>query len=252
MQYRSTDWRVARRVRYNFVSMIASQKKCNLCGKTGFRIVCHHPQGSLGQCVNCGLIFSPQQLPDKEHLKQYGASYYQQKDEDSPGLDYFAYEQCWLEGSRKKLAAIGEAIGGGRLLDVGCGVGFFLKVAREEGWDVMGVEVSKWAAEKAREMYDLDVINSTFEAAHFEDGSFDVVTLWHVLEHCPSPTKTLEHCHEILRPGGLIALEVPNVESRAARRSLLRWEHTAPQEHLFYFGPRTLQKILVKTGFMNV
>jgi 2-polyprenyl-3-methyl-5-hydroxy-6-metoxy-1,4-benzoquinol methylase len=137
----------------------------------------------------------------------------------------------------------------GRLLDVGCSTGIFLAAARDRGWIVDGIEASDWAVSLARERFGLEQIRQGFvEDIEFEPASFDVITLWDVLEHVHSPTGVLDRLNGWLKPGGLLFVNVPNVESTAAA-VLRRWWPLLLREHLWYFSPRTLDMALSKTGF---
>jgi len=225
---------------------------CDLCGGKGFRSLCSSKQGELLQCETCGLVIAWPQPTAAERTALYGPQYFQQTDASGVGLDYFAFEQCWLDGSREKLRIMARYAQPGRLLDVGCAVGFFMRAAREMGWQVKGVELSPWAAGVAREKYGLDVVNSSFEEADLPAESFDAVTLWQVLEHCASPAAVMRKSLALLRSGGIVALEVPDVSCGAARRNLLTWEYVEPGEHLFHFSPDTLTQLLTSVGFRDV
>ena len=133
------------------------------------------------------------------------------------------------------------------MLDVGCHLGMFLEVARERGWDVTGVEPSRWSVEQARDA-GLDVRHGTLETVHFPDESFDVVTMWDVVEHLPDPLAELKRMHRILRPDGLLALSTMNVDALFPRLAGRRWPWYM-QMHLVYFSRRTLHNMLTKAGY---
>ncbi len=134
----------------------------------------------------------------------------------------------------------------GRLLDVGCGAGYFLDAAREAGWQVQGVELSSAAASVGREQLGLDIFQGTLADAAFPDASFDVLTMFEVLEHLRDPGAVLAEARRILKPGGLLAVQVPNdLEAYRAwlSRSDNRW-WVIPPLHLFYFTEPTLRRWL--------
>ena len=138
----------------------------------------------------------------------------------------------------------------GRLLDVGCGAGYFLDAAREAGWQVQGVELSSAAASVGREQLGLDIFQGTLADAAFPDASFDVLTLFEVLEHLRDPGAVLAEARRILKPGGLLVVQVPNdVEAYRAwlSRSDNRW-WVIPPLHLFYFTEPTLRRWLESFG----
>ncbi len=137
---------------------------------------------------------------------------------------------------------------GGRLLDVGCGSGLYLRAMRRLGWQVSGVELSAKAAAYAREALGLDVREGSLEEAGFPDEHFDVVTLWHVLEHLPSPRRTLQEVVRVLKPDGILICEVPNIDSLQSRVMGHRWFHLDPPRHLYAFSPATLRAMLQAAG----
>lgn len=137
---------------------------------------------------------------------------------------------------------------GNRLLDIGCYTGFFLKAAQEDGWDIQGLEPSEWAARYAREKLHLSVKTGTLEETDFRGAAFDVITMFHVLEHAIDPKSILKRVHSLLAPNGLVVIEVPDIESLAARLLRERWWSLRPV-HLYYFSPKTLSAYLEQSGF---
>jgi 2-polyprenyl-3-methyl-5-hydroxy-6-metoxy-1,4-benzoquinol methylase len=134
-----------------------------------------------------------------------------------------------------------------RLLDVGCHIGVMVELAQERGWDAWGVEPSKWAAEQARAR-GLNVVNSILSEADFAENSFDVVTMWDVVEHLPDPAEEIRQVHRVLKPGGIFAIHTIDIESVFARVMGKRWPWLM-EMHLYYFSPRTLGKMLKQNGF---
>lgn len=141
---------------------------------------------------------------------------------------------------------------GGRALDVGCGTGAALSDARRLGWEVHGVEPSAAAAEIARATLGPVVVTGTLEEAGYPDAHFDVVALFHVLEHLPDPVGTLREVARVLRPGGLALLAVPNHRSLAAFAFRSRWFPWEVPRHLYHFSPRTLAALLARAGALRL
>jgi SAM-dependent methyltransferase len=137
----------------------------------------------------------------------------------------------------------------GKLLDVGCGSGLFLKHMQALGWEVSGVEPDRNAAQIAREaLVHGDVVAGELHQAEFAPESFDAVTLSHVIEHVPDPDDALAICHRLLRPGGRLVLSTPNSESLGVRRFGRSWLHWDPPRHLQLFNPRTLPQLVSSAG----
>jgi len=131
-----------------------------------------------------------------------------------------------------------------RILDVGCGTGHFLKVAQDRGWEVAGIEISSFSADQARSRHGLNVETGTLESVHPQDNFFDIVTMWDVLEHLPEPLKTLNEISRILKEGGIFSFSTINIASLNAWLQKEKWRYLIPPEHLFYFTPGSLKKIL--------
>ena len=139
---------------------------------------------------------------------------------------------------------------GQRLLDVGCHIGVFVEIAARHGWDAWGVEPSHWAATRARAS-GLQVREGTMASAGFEDGSFDVVTMWDVIEHLEQPTDEVHQAYRLLKPGGLLVIHTMDLGSPFARLMGNRWPWLM-EMHLYYFTRQTLTLLMEKAGLQIV
>ncbi len=139
--------------------------------------------------------------------------------------------------------------GRGRLLDVGCGRGLFLRRMRRAGWDVAGVEADADVARAISETHGLDVRAGDPDGWDFPDGSFDAVTFHHVLEHVPRPMDMIGRCRRLLRDGGLLVAAVPNRDSLQAAFGRDAWFHLDVPFHLHHFTASGLAGLLEKSGF---
>ena len=130
----------------------------------------------------------------------------------------------------------------GRVLDIGCASGHFLEAARQAGWSITGVEPSEVLFARARETLgdDAELACSTLEHSSLEAESFDAVTLWDVLEHVPDPLGFMRHCRNLLKPGGKLFVNVPDLDSAEARLLGRRWPLLLA-EHLNYFNRPSLR-----------
>jgi len=203
---------------------------------------------ALVRCKVCGLIYQNPQLTSQEVDAYYPS-------------DYEAYvgtrkeQLSWLRridyryGVEKRLRAILRYASVGRMLDVGCATGAFLDGARERGWSVQGIEPNVNAANYARNQLALPVQTATLETAEFMPSSFDVVTMWNVLEHVPSPSRALARVGEALRPGGLLVFAIPNTGSADLRMFKKYWAGYDVPRHLFVFPPAPLETMLRYSGF---
>lgn len=136
----------------------------------------------------------------------------------------------------------------GRLLDVGCAAGIFLEEAAKDGWDVAGVEPSAFLRGQAS-----PAVRDRIQAGVFRDVGgaeiYDVVTFWDVLEHVRDVPDTLAHAAKLLRPGGLLMVNVPDRSSVIARAFGRRWPLLLP-EHLHYFTPGSLTSLYERAGII--
>lgn len=135
-----------------------------------------------------------------------------------------------------------------RILDVGCGSGFFLDIAREWGWSSYGTEYGDEAVAFCRSK-GLEAREGSLESVHFPAGHFDVVTSFEVIEHLSFTRSHLEEIHRVLRPGGLLYLTTPNFNAISRRWMKEKWSVVAYPEHLTYFTPRTLRLAGRRAGF---
>lgn len=136
----------------------------------------------------------------------------------------------------------------GRILDVGTAGGSFLSVAKKRGWEVEGCEPNRWLAQWGKDNYGINIHASTIFDMNLADRSFDVVTLWDVLEHTPDPAKVLREGSRILKPGGLLVVNYPDIGSFVSKLMGRKWVFLL-SVHLYYFTPPTIKKMLEQTGF---
>jgi len=139
----------------------------------------------------------------------------------------------------------------GKLLDVGAGSGEFLKNMQELGWDVSGIDPDPYAAAVAQNAYGISILPQTLDNTSLPDESFDVITLDHVIEHLPDPHESLLKINRLLKPGGLIVVMTPNLDSLGHRRYKKSWLHLDPPRHLYLFQRDSLQK-LIKSAEFNI
>ncbi len=149
--------------------------------------------------------------------------------------------------SRKVRRAFPPWTGAGRLLDVGCASGGFLQQMATVGWEVAGVEFDPEAAAKALKVTPRVFVGDPVDAP-FAPRSFDVITAFHVLEHLPEPRRALERMLGWLAPGGLLIVEVPNVNAFGPRIFGRYWSGFDYPRHLVHFSPRTLRAMVERAG----
>lgn len=156
-------------------------------------------------------------------------------------------EQPWRElMAAERLADLRRFIGHGRLLEVGCATGEMLLAARAT-FDVTGVEADA-GNHRTASARGLKCFNGTLHAAQFSEASFDVAALYHVIEHVPSPRHELQELRRVVKPGGWLVLETPNIATPWFRLLGARWRQFIP-DHIFFFTPPTLTRLCEDNGF---
>lgn len=140
---------------------------------------------------------------------------------------------------------------GGRVLDIGCGSGGYLAFLASLGWTCHGVEPGPNSRRYAREILGLTIDQGPLSDCKFPDSYFDVVTMWHVIEHFPDPLDTLREVRRILKPDGVIMLSTPNIESLETRLFAGSWYGLDPPRHFYLLSPSTLRAMLDRTGFVT-
>jgi len=155
-------------------------------------------------------------------------------------------------GMRKRVRLFTSRMKPGRFLDVGCGSGALMAAMRDQGWEVHGEDTTPAAVRLAREHFGLDVFQGTLEEANYPDAHFDAVVLWNVIEHVPDPPATLREVARVTRPGGIVVMATPNVDSFEAHIFGSRWALWEAPRHFNVFSPRTMDRVLEQTGWRSL
>jgi SAM-dependent methyltransferase len=199
------------------------------------------------RCDACGLVrTSPP--PDAGRISDYYPAGYYGAASDRRFPAPVELLQRALCGYRAR--SVERLAGGpGRVLDVGCGRGFLLDAFRRRGWEPHGSELDERSAAFAREVLGLDVATGDLDRWPWPDGTFDAVSLWHVLEHLAEPERALDEARRGLRPGGVLLVGVPNFASPEARLTGAGWFHLDVPRHVVHLTPEWLDRALHRAGF---
>jgi len=234
-----------------------SNLQCVACDSERFESYIHcediNTQQNILKCQSCGLVFFENgngKLDNSYWDSQKHLNLYEEEQIEKGFRSEFMRRISMINAQKNK----------GRLLDIGCGLGYFLNLAQNDGWQVNGVEIAPSAAAYAREKFSLDVYEGTVEGYQARDDSFDVVTMWDVIEHIQNPEESLSAIKRKIKSGGLLVIKTPDERSlfktmaRAAyflsRRKIslfLKYVYYLP--HYFYYNKKTIKKILEKFGF---
>jgi SAM-dependent methyltransferase len=271
-------WPMAYAPALNLKSQISNQKypPCDLCGSTESVLVLTTPRldGPLVRCRECGLfyvvlpenddvgrtLFCPQPgqnkvcptFSDRRGGSRQVSSEMVRLAERARELalidpEVEAGERPWRElTARERLDDLKRFITKGRFLEIGCSTGEMLAAAGSS-FIAMGVEADEKTSRLARAQ-GLDVFSGTLSAARFPDRHFDAAAMYHVIEHVPSPREELRELRRIIKPGGWLVLETPNIATAWYRLLGARWRQIIP-DHIFFFTPRTITRLCESSGF---
>jgi SAM-dependent methyltransferase len=222
---------------------------CNLCGSHEKTVICTKdrrwkPLRTVA-CSDCGLMRTDP-MPTDEELEQYYRNEYRLDYQLAGTRPPKVHLVRSLRGAHNRAAALGDALKpGARVLDVGCGTGEFLKLAKDRGCEVVGIEPGKTYADFARSEYGLDVINGFWQEADLPEGGFDVVTCNQVVEHLRDPMAALAAMAQWLKPDGVAFISVPDM--RPNQKPSFERFHFA---HIYGFTPETLEAAMKCNGLV--
>jgi SAM-dependent methyltransferase len=203
----------------------------------------------LWGCAVCGTAVTAgpalAELPDLRDQGDYGGGAPRLSSLAQPLLRRFdAQRLSFVAGALQQVGHRGPV----RLLDVGAGRGRFVDSARRAGLRAEGIEPSRRGISAAAERYGIALTPGTIEEANLSDASFDAITLWHVLEHLEDPAASVSTLARALRPGGVLLVGVPNLDSWQSRLGGERWFHLDVPRHRTHFTPRGLESLVVGAG----
>jgi SAM-dependent methyltransferase len=223
-----------------------------MCGGLRHRAIFNEFGVDILRCRQCGHIFSS--FAADPHYDGYWG-----KEVTEDDHFYWSKARARMHQDFFRKFAAGRS---GRLLDMGCGLGFFLKaMAPYTNWETFGCEISPAAARYAREKLGLrNVLNVRLEDADFPLGSFDIITMWDVLDHIPNPDPLLRHCHALLRKGGLCFIRTPNVLNQLLRARLKKLtrgmkpgvSYLMPRDHPHHYSEASIRGLLERNGFASI
>lgn len=227
---------------------------CPICECDASKLLYIKDSLSVVKCRQCKFRYVNPRIDRQTLEENYVETYYPQEKVDRIHTDSME----WLQMTERLNELELQQGSKGRLLDVGCGIGTFLHLAREQGWETQGIDPSKSGCAFAQNMHNLDVYCGDIFDAEYPSAHFDVITLFHVLEHISELNPFLSELRRILRPkiggqnAGTLVLEVPNGEGLQSRLKKADWHYVHPKDHLYYFSVHSLVKLLHKHGFEDI
>ena len=237
--------------------MLETLTQCPVCGENKFEdfLTCQdytvtQEQFTIVKCTNCGFKFTNPR-PDEAHIGRY----YQSEDYIShsntkKGVINRTYHVVRNRALKSKLKLVDELVAKQpkKLLDVGCGTGFFLNTCKTAGWEVMATEPDPKTREFAAQQVGIDIQQDIF-TENFQPKQFNIITMWHVLEHVHQLDKTIQRLHELLSDEGTLVVAVPNANAQEAQQFQEAWAAYDVPRHLYHFTPETIKPLFQKNNF---
>ena len=234
---------------------------CNLCGSSRYCLVYRRPKiekklkplpssytiseselekpDKIVRCMTCGLVFAIPEDPIKELTQDYV---------NMADPEYLKEERGRRAQADIVLRKIAKFKRSGKLLDIGCGPGFFLDQAKRQGWAVHGVDLSQWSKDHAKAHFNIDITQGLLTDARFPDRAFDVIVMNDVIEHLEDPKCVLKEIRRILKNDGIIYISTPDIQSFLSRLLSAKW-WGINKYHLYYFSKKTIEKLFDEVGF---
>ena len=220
---------------------MSQHANCIICNSSKLKDLQGFEKAYLCQCQSCGFIFS-KKIPSTEELEEHYNKGYERNDYLSP-VTIKRYHELLdqFELFRKT----------NKLIDVGCGIGYFLEEAKKRGWEVYGTEFTDEAVQICAGK-GIQIKKGILHPGNYEPGMFDVITSFEVIEHINNPQAELINFQTILREGGLVYVTTPNFNSLLRYRLKAAYNVICYPEHLSYYTPQTLKKVFKRSGFSKM
>lgn len=231
--------------------MERTEKRCILCDSSDRSLLFQQGEWSVYRCDGCGLgVLDPR--PDQEELKElYRRSYFDSHYDEGLGIDSPEMDRR-LSQEKHRIRFFNGIKKKGSILDIGCGMGYFLYAGRRAGYEVEGMDISADSAAYVRDKLAIPVKVGIVDEVDYPLESFDIITMWHFLEHAREPGKYLQKAYGWLKPDGILVVDVPNYEGMDARKMWNNWANWSLPYHFYHFTPGTLRRLLAKHGFDTV
>lgn len=221
---------------------------CNLCNSNEYKLFKEIDGYRLVKCSNCGLVYLNPRPSQQEINEEYSAEYHIERLLGQEPKTEKEIEQEINKNIGRAEEIVKRFANKGKLLDIGCGAAFFIACLKRYGWDVTGIDISEWASKCAREKLGLNVFTGSVGEIQLKER-FDVITMYHNLEHLPDPVRTLKRVSEMLNKDGVLIIKGPNLASFDRVWHGENWRGYDLPFHLYHFTPQTYQMILEKAGF---
>jgi len=223
-----------------FIEKHTVHSNCLICKSTNLKLLNNYNKSFLIKCEECRFIFSHKKPSQSELITHYDN--YTREDYLSP---------ITIKRYNELLDLMDDYRETNNILDMGCGVGYFLEEAKKRGWNVYGTEFTDDAIEICKNKK-IKVYKGTLQEVEFDPSYFDIITSFEVIEHINNPREELNIISKILREGGLFYCTTPNFNSISRRYLKQKWNNILYPEHLSYYTVNTLKKVLLTSGLKPI
>lgn len=228
---------------------------CYLCKTPSPKLAFKKLGHEIYQCVNshCRLYFLKFEDSYNTFIKEYYSKGFFKGDKRLRAYaDYEGDKLVEQKNMTRYLRRIIQFKKHGKILDVGCAMGFLLELASQKGFDTYGIDVSDYAVKIAQKKFGNKIQLSPLSHATLKEKFFDVITMFDLIEHLKTPREDLQKLRNSLKDDGILIIQTGDVESLWAKRMKKNWHFFAPPQHLFFFSQNTLTKLLGEAGFKVV
>lgn len=231
--------------------MERAPEKCILCGTREKELLIENDSRKVYRCINCGLGFLDPRPSEEEISQLYQKNYFEERYDEGLEIGSKGLKQR-LNGEKHRIKFVSSEKKSGRLLDIGCGYGYFLYASKMHGYEVTGLEVSEWASAHAAQRLKLPVKTGRILDTDLPGDHFDIITMWHFLEHTQDPSLVLSRTKKWLKKDGILVIDVPNYEGTDARYLKGDWDGWSLPYHFWHFNYHSMKMLLDKHHFKVV
>ncbi len=228
---------------------------CPICNSTQFKSFLEvedyflsHEIFTIQKCKSCEFVFTNPRPSEINLGKYYQSEKYISHSSSSKSITDKIYYAIRNYTIKKKFKLIHKYYKAGKILDIGCGTGEFLNFFKAHGWETMGIEPNKTARNSAIEKYGLTV-QPEKEIDELVKSEFEIITMWHVLEHVPDLNLRIQQLKHLIKEKGILIIAVPNIESKDANIYGKYWAALDVPRHLYHFNKSAVQNLFNKEGF---
>jgi len=224
----------------------APNGRCLLCGTSKNKLVYDFDMRDIVRCDECGFVYVVPMPTEKNLIENIYSDYWEDYQVSVGEKDIHERLDEFLEISRERVEFLAKFKKGGRLLDVGCSMGFLVKAAQDAGFEAHGLDLSEKTLEEGRRRYGVNLWNGVLEDYPFE--KFDAITCYNTIEHVVQPDRLMKEMYRRLAPGGVIVIGTHDFECATHKEQGRAWKHIMPSEHLYYFRLKDLERLSSQCG----